>query len=64
MVRLWCIGLTASLALGAAAAIAKVSEEEAARLGAELTPVGAERVDPSEGLVGVDRDGPVGTRLS
>jgi hypothetical protein len=43
MTRIVCIGLVAGLALVTSTALAKVSEEEAARLGRELTPVGAER---------------------
>ena len=45
------IGLMAGLALGASAALARVSEEEAARLGRELTPVGAERAGNAAGTI-------------
>jgi len=45
------IGLVAGLALAASTALAKVSEEEAARLGKELTPVGAERAGNAAGTI-------------
>jgi len=45
------IGLIAGLALGASAALARVPEEEAARLGRELTPVGAERAGNAAGTI-------------
>ena len=51
MVRTACIGLVAGLALAASMAAAKVSEEEAARLGQELTPIGAERAGNAEGTI-------------
>jgi hypothetical protein len=51
MVRTACIGLVAGLALAASTALAKVSEEEAARLGQELTPIGAERAGNAEGTI-------------
>ena len=43
--------LAAALALVTLPAAAKVSEEEAARLGGELTPVGAERAGNAEGTI-------------
>ena len=55
MARLVCTGLVAGLGLGlalaAATALAKVSDEEAARLGKELTPVGAERAGNAAGTI-------------
>jgi hypothetical protein len=51
MVRTACIGLVAGLVLTASTAVAKVSEEEAARLGKDLTPVGAERAGNAEGTI-------------
>jgi hypothetical protein len=51
MVRTACIGLVAGLALAASPALAKVSEEEAARLGRDLTPIGAERAGNAEGTI-------------
>ena len=43
--------LTLALALGAGAAIAKVTPEEAAKLGKELTPVGAEKGANADGTI-------------
>jgi hypothetical protein len=44
-----CVGLVTALA--ATTVTAKVSEEEAARLGGELTPVGAERAGNADGTI-------------
>ncbi len=46
-----CLGLVAGLALGNSTALAKVSEEEASRLGKDLTPVGAERAGNAAGTI-------------
>jgi hypothetical protein len=51
MARTACIGLVAGLALAAPLAAARVSEEEAARLGRDLTPVGAEPGGNAEGTI-------------
>jgi len=51
MLKSVCIGFSVGLALAASAVTAKVSEEEAARLGAELTPVGAERAGNADGTI-------------
>jgi hypothetical protein len=51
MARIVCIGLAAGLAVAASTALARVSEEEAARLGRELTPVGAERAGNAQGTI-------------
>ena len=45
------IGLAGGLALAASTALARVSEEEAARLGGALTPVGAERAGNAAGTI-------------
>jgi hypothetical protein len=45
------IGLVGGLALVTSAALSKVPEEEAARLGKELTPVGAERAGNAAGTI-------------
>ncbi|MGH8462424.1 MAG: DUF1329 domain-containing protein [Stenotrophobium sp.] len=42
---------TAVLALGMQAALAKVSPEQAARLGKDLTPIGAEKAGSADGMV-------------
>jgi hypothetical protein len=46
-----CIGLVAGLALAATATLAAVSGEEAARLGKDLTPVGAQRAGNAAGTI-------------
>ena len=43
--------LTLALAMGAQSVLAKVSPEEAAKLGKELTPVGAEKAANKEGTI-------------
>ncbi|SFM16870.1 DUF1329 domain-containing protein [Marinobacter zhejiangensis] len=51
MRNLVCIGWTAAALMVGGQAMAKVSEAEAARLGSDLTPVGAERAGNADGSI-------------
>ncbi|MDX1757590.1 MAG: DUF1329 domain-containing protein [Marinobacter sp.] len=51
MRNLVIVGMAVSAMLGGVQALAKVSEAEAARLGSELTPVGAERAGNAAGTI-------------